>query len=113
MTLTANRGVGKFDGPQAGVRSVGRDYAVEVQSLFRFLQDAVRIEELVFLRHDVLVPANDFFAFIAQRQGEAKLGADAIAIGPNVADDAKGATVANAVEDAIDELGIGFQSLFQ
>ena len=54
----------------------------------RLLKIAVRVEEAVFLRHGVLVPAHDLLAFGAQGEREAELGADAIAVGPHVADDA-------------------------
>ena len=55
----------------------------------RFLEQAVGVEKFVFLRDGILVPAGDFFPFVLQGQREAELRADAIAIGPDVADNAK------------------------
>ena len=74
-------------------RAVGGDDAVEFLAALRLLKQAVGIEKFVFLRNGILVPADDFFAFVSQRQRQAELRADAIAVRPDVADDAKGFAV--------------------
>ena len=71
-----------------------------------FREQALGVKELEFLRHGILIPDGDFFAFVAQRQGEAELRADAIAVGPDMADDAKRAVGADGFDDAVNDFGI-------
>ena len=59
----------------------------------------------------IFVPANDFFAFVLQGERQAELRADAIAIGPDVADDAKRPALANAFEDAINDFRMRLHSI--
>jgi hypothetical protein len=73
-------------------RAIGGDDAVEFCRVSVF-ETGRRVEEFVFLRDGIFVPANNFFAFVLQRQREAELRADAIAVGPDMADDAKGFAV--------------------
>src|SRR5262249_34341334 len=47
-----------------------------------------------------LVPDGDFLAGVVEGEGQPELGADAIAIGPNVADDADRFAVANRLHDS-------------
>ncbi len=47
-----------------------------------------------------------FLPSIFQREGEAELGADAIAIGPDVADDAEGFMLADFFDDPVDDFGM-------
>ena len=75
------------------------------RAAFRLLEQAVGIHEFIFLRNGVLVPAADFFAFVSQRQREAELRADAIAVGPDVADDAKGFALADDLKNPVNDLG--------
>ena len=86
--------------------AIGGDDAVKFLAAFGFLKKGIRIEEREFLRHAVFVPDGDFFALVFQREGEAELGADAIAIGPNVADDAKGLVLADFFENAVDDFRV-------
>jgi hypothetical protein len=89
-------------------RGIGCDDTVKFQTSFRFLKNVVRIEEFVFLRHGVLVPANHLFAFLAQRQCQPQLGADAVAIRSDVAGDAKRAAVPDGFQDAVDDFWVVF-----
>src|SRR6185503_14025908 len=76
------------DGAEAlKARAIRGDDAVKFLAAFGFLKKGIRIEEREFLRHAVFVPDGDFLALIFQREGEAELGAHAIAIRPDVADD--------------------------
>src|ERR1017187_234862 len=52
---------------------VGGYDAVELHALLGLLDDAVPVEELVFLRDAIFVPASDFLAFGAEREREAEL----------------------------------------
>jgi hypothetical protein len=69
---------------------VGGDDAVELQIRFGLFDQPVQIEEAVLLRDWILVPARDLLAFAPKRERQGELRADAIAIGPDVADDAQG-----------------------
>ena len=91
--------------------AVGGDHAVEFQAALRLLEQAVGVEKLVFLRDGILVPADDLLAFVLQRQRQAELRADAIAVRPDVADDAKGLALADGVEDAVNDFRMTFHSL--
>src|SRR5688572_5502026 len=88
--------------------AVGGDDAVKFHPRFWLLDDTVPIEEAVFLWDQVLIPADGFFALIAEREGQTQLRADAVAVGPDVADDANRATFANGVENALDYFRILF-----
>ncbi len=70
-------------------RAIRRDDAVEFLAALRFLKQAVGVEKFVFLRNGILVPDRHFFALVPQRQRQAELRADAIAIRPDMADNAK------------------------
>ena len=86
--------------------AIGGDDAVEFFAVLRLVEQSFGIEKFVFLRDGVLVPDGDFFAGVAKGEGEGDLGANAIAIGAHVADDAKGAVFANDFEDAINDFWI-------
>jgi hypothetical protein len=58
------------------------------------------------LRDEIFIPTGNFFAFVLQSQREAELGADAIAVGPNMADDANGFAFANDFENAVNDFWI-------
>jgi hypothetical protein len=89
-------------------RAIGGDDTVEFHPGLWLLHKAVPVEKLVFLRQAVLIPANDFFAFVLERQREAELRTHAIAVGPDVADDAKGFAFADRVQNAINDFRITF-----
>ena len=86
--------------------AIGGDDAVKFLTAFGFLVKAVGVEKGKFLGHAVLVPHGDFFARGFQREREAELGADAIAIRPDVADDAKGLVLADFFENAVDDFRV-------
>jgi hypothetical protein len=81
---------------------------IEFETTPRLLEQSVGVQKFVFLRDRVLVPANDFFAFVLQRQRQPELRADAIAIGPDMADDADGFAPANGVENAVNDFRVTF-----
>jgi hypothetical protein len=92
-------------------RAIGGDDTVEFHPGLWLLKQSVGVEKFVFLRKGILVPTDDFFAFVLERQREAELRTHAIAVGPDVADDAKGFAFAEDVEDAINDFRITFHSL--
>ena len=79
---------------------------VEFQTVPRLLEIAIAIEKPVFLRHPVLVPARNLFALGPQRQGQAELRADAIAVGPDMAQDANGPAGADGFEDSVNDFRV-------
>src|SRR5215475_9461310 len=78
---------------------VGRDDTIKDHSRSGFLKGVVRVQELIFLRHRVLIPAVNGFAFVAQSHRQAELRADTITIGTDVPGNAKGSTIQNALDD--------------
>src|ERR1017187_328992 len=89
-------------------RAIGGDDTVEFPAGFRLLKQSGGVEKFVFLRKEILVPADDFFAFVLERQREAELRTHAIAVGPEVADDAKGFAFADDIEHPINDFRITF-----
>jgi hypothetical protein len=89
-------------------RAIGGDDTVEFHPGLWLLKQSVRVEKFVFLRKEIFVPADDFFAFVLERQREAELRTRAIAVGPDVADDAKSFVFADDFEDAINDFRITF-----
>jgi hypothetical protein len=81
--------------------AVGGNDTVKFQAALRLLEQAVGIKKFVLLRDGILVPANDLFALVLQHQRQPKLGANAIAIRPDVSDNAKGFVLADDFENAI------------
>src|ERR1051326_2327559 len=69
--------------------AVGGDDAFEAEPWFRFLQNLIRVEKIVFLGDTVFVPTRHFFAGVFERQGQAQLRADAISVRADMPDDAK------------------------
>jgi len=95
------------DGPEAfKAGAIGRDDTVEFVAVLRFLEKGIGIEEREFLRHAVFIPDGDFFALVFERERKPELGADAIAIGPDVADDAEGFMLADFFDDPVDDFGM-------
>src|SRR5690348_3712775 len=80
---------------------VGRNDAVELQPRLGLLNDMIRVEEFIFLRDGVLVPAHHLLALVLERQAQAQLRTDAIAIGTDVADDAEGFAFSNLIDNSI------------
>jgi hypothetical protein len=93
-------------------RTIGGDDAIEFAAAARFLEQTLRIKKSVFLRDRIFVPTNDPLAFIAQRMSEAQLRADAIAVGPDMADNADRFAPAENFENSVNDLGITFHSDF-
>ena len=60
------------------------------------------------MRNRIFIPHRDFFAFVTQSEREAKLGADAVAVRADMADDAKSFVFLDDVENAINDLGMLF-----
>jgi len=85
---------------------VSGDDAIEFLAAFWLLERMVAVEEFIFLRVAIFVPAKNLFAFVAQGEAESKLRANAIAIRPDMAHDANGPALANAVEDAINDFRV-------
>src|ERR1700719_1141694 len=87
---------------------IGSDDAIEFGAAPGFLKKLVGIKELILLRNDIFVPAHDLLSFIPQGQREAELRADAVAVGTDMADDAKRAVATNSFDDAVNDFGVGF-----
>ena len=87
---------------------VGGNHAIEVLAGGGWLHQAFGVRKGEFLRHAVFVPADYFFALGLERQGKAKLRSDAIAVGTDVARDADGFAAADLLQDAVNDLGMGF-----
>ena len=86
---------------------VGRDHAVEAMSGSGRLNQVAGVEEGELLGHVVFVPADDLSALALQRQCEAELRADAIAVGTDVAGDTNGFAVADPCQDPVNDLRMG------
>ena len=96
------------DFPQAfETGRVRSDYAIELLAWLGLLEQVVGVEEFIFLRNGIFVPANRLLALIAQGQGDTQLGADAVAIRADMANHAKGAATAQFLDDFIDDFGMG------
>ena len=54
-------------------RAIGGDDTVEFPPGLWLLKQSVGVEEFVFLRKEILVPTDDFFALVLERQREAEL----------------------------------------
>ncbi len=88
--------------------AIGGDNQIKLVAVGGLLEDVMRIQKRVFLRHHIFVPTNHVLSLLAQRQREADLGADAIAVGPDMAGDTNRLAGGYRLEDAIDDLGSGF-----
>src|SRR6516162_3393520 len=86
-------------------RAIRGDDTVKFHSWSWFLEQAVAIKKAVFIRDDVLIPANHAFAFALQGQRQADLRADTIAVGPDMSDDAERFILADRIQDAVDDSG--------
>ena len=89
-------------------RAVGGDDAVEFFTAFRFFNQVVADEKFIFQRNGILIPDRDAFTFVAQRERKAELRADAIAVRPHMADDAKSFIFADDLKNAINDFWITF-----
>ena len=63
----------------------------------------VGIQELVFLRDGIFVPARDFFAFVFERQSQAELRPNAIAVRTDMPDHANGLAIPNGFNYPMDD----------
>ena len=88
--------------------AVSGDDEIKLLTMPGFLDVAVRIEKLIFLRQGILIPADDFLALSAQGEHEAELGTGTVTVGPHVADDANGARGPDGFEDADNNLRVAF-----
>src|SRR5688572_1722674 len=85
--------------------AVSGDDAVEFPAWGGEFEELLRVEKVELGRHGILVPAGHLLAFVFQRQREAELGTDAIAIRTNVADDTDRLAVANGLNDFLNDAG--------
>ena len=83
---------------------VGGDHRVKRPPRPGLFEDLVRIEKAQFRRHRILVPANDILAAVDQGQGQTELGADAVAVRSQMADDADALQGPDGVDDPADDL---------
>jgi len=90
--------------------AIGANEQIEVSRAGGFLQEVIGVQKGVLLRHGVLVPAEDVLAQFAQGQAQADLGADAIAIGADVAGDAYGLALTDGFNDAVNDFGMRFHA---
>src|SRR5665213_3090809 len=88
--------------------AVGGDDAVEFFAALRFFNQPVAGEKFIFQRDGVLVPDGDVFAFVLQRERQSELRTDAVAVRPDMADDAKGLVFADDFENPVYDFGIIF-----
>src|SRR5204862_3124236 len=70
------------------------------------------IQERVLLRQFVLVPARDAVSLRPERQREPELRADAIAVGPDVSDDADRPAFTDAGQNAVYDFRVGLHRDF-
>src|SRR6266571_6517371 len=83
--------------------AIGGNHAVKSASGPGRLIYLLRVQKGQLGWQGVLVPANDFFALVLQGQRQAQLRTNAVPVRPDVADDTDGMTLANPVEDALDD----------
>ena len=74
----------------------------------RFLNNLVRIKKCVFIGDTVLVPTFHLFTLVTQCERQRQLRTNAITVGPYVANDANCAALANVIQNAIYNFGMGF-----
>jgi len=92
-------------------RAVGGDDAVKFHAAFRLLEQSILIEEFVFLRDGIFIPAKNLFAIVLERQCKTELRADTIPIGPDVPKDANRFAFADGVKNSVDNFWITFHNL--
>ncbi len=80
---------------------IGRNHAIKFLARLGPLKPAVRIEERVFARHGILVPANDLLALRLERERQPQLRPNAIAVRPHMTHDADGVALAENFQDAV------------
>jgi hypothetical protein len=80
-------------------------HAVELHAAARRADETAGVKERVLGRHGILVPAHHLLPQFAQGQGDGKLGADAVAIRPDVADDAEGAAAFDGLKNTLKGFG--------
>src|SRR3954465_9456430 len=102
---------GGTDGPTAlEAGAIGGDNQIEFFAGLGLVEEFFGVHEGQLAGQNVLVPAGDFLALVLQGHGEAELGADAIAIGPDVAHHTNGFALADGVQNPLDQAG-GFHEL--
>src|SRR6266516_543688 len=85
--------------------TVGGHDAIELAARVGQFEEFLRVEEGQFRGDGMFVPTNHVLAFVLQSQRQAELGADAIAIGPDVADDTDRVTFPDGLGDLQDDAG--------
>jgi hypothetical protein len=98
---------GFADGAEAlEAGAVGGDDEVELLAGLGLLHEAGRNHKAEFRRDGVLIPDGDLLALVLKREGEADLGADAITIRADVADDADGLRAPDGGEDFVEDVDV-------
>jgi len=90
---------------------IGSNNAVETLTPLGLLDDMIRIQKPVFLRATIFVPTNNLLTLGAQGQGKTQLGTNAVAVRTDMAYDAESPAIANAVDDTVDDFGMGLHQL--
>src|SRR6185369_9916780 len=83
--------------------AVGGNDAIKMAIAPGWLQKFFRVQKSQLVGKRILVPADHLLALVFQGHGQCEFGADAIAVGPDMAGDADGLAVPNAREDAFDD----------
>jgi len=84
--------------------AVSGDDAIELAAGLGRLEPVLGIKEGQLARNRVLVPTNDFLLLVLQRDGQAQLRANAVAIRPDMAHDTNGFARADAFKDPQNDL---------
>ena len=87
-------------------RAIRRDDAIKLLPLFWSSNNLFRVEERELCGHWILVPARYFLPCIHQREGQAKLRADTITIGPHMANNADRFDAFQGLDNAVNDLGM-------
>jgi hypothetical protein len=88
--------------------AIGGDDAVKFHSALRLLEQSIPIEELVFLRNGIFIPAINFFPFIFERQRQTQLRSDTVAIRPDVPNNANRFAFADDIKNLVDNFWVTF-----
>src|SRR5436190_2736919 len=89
-------------------RRIGCNNTVEFDASFGLLKKMLWIEKLVLLWQPILIPTDHFLSFAPKSMSQSELRANAIAVGTNMADNAKGSILANDMENLVNNFRMGF-----
>jgi hypothetical protein len=74
------------------------------------LKHSGRIQKFQFRRGRILIPADHLLALILQRHRQGQLRTDAVAVRPDVPDDAKRPVFAQRFQDPVNDFGVTFHT---